>query len=180
VGVESIALDASTNLIVKEEQRVVSDHRISRSPKETFRVAVSPNDVSRGVGHFRPSSKETAPLARWGRFDAQHQISSNPVAPLKAEGALRRTASDRSRGLRWLVFGRARPNGRVRLQDLHEALQLLSGCQASRDFEHSRQDRDTITCRCYRSIRGCGGGLGRTVFCWRRVSAHVCTFDGHF
>ena len=40
------------NFVGKREQRAVSDHRIGCRPKEAFRFAVSPNDVSSGVGHF--------------------------------------------------------------------------------------------------------------------------------
>jgi hypothetical protein len=52
VGVELIALDAGVGLAVKEEQSAISDYRIGRGPEETLRVAMRPNDVSRGVGHF--------------------------------------------------------------------------------------------------------------------------------
>ena len=64
-GVKPIAFDVSARLVVEGEQRTIPNDRIGRGSKDALNVPLSPNDVSRGVGHL-PFSKEAAPDARPG------------------------------------------------------------------------------------------------------------------
>ena len=49
--VQAIAFTTRQKPVVKKEQRAVADHGIGRRPKWAFRFAVSPDNVSRFVGH---------------------------------------------------------------------------------------------------------------------------------
>lgn len=60
VGVKPIAFSVRARLVIEGEQRTIPNDWIGGGSKDAMRVALSPNDVSRGVGHL-PSLQRSGP-----------------------------------------------------------------------------------------------------------------------